>query len=80
LCQESLFVKDVAVIDAAQQENCIWQVKTDENYILVFTLENGDGNFEQAQDFVDVSGTKKKCFPFSRSIENPFSFSRFTTD
>jgi hypothetical protein len=70
LCQESLFVKDVAVIDAAQQENCIWRVKTDENYILVFTLESGDGNFEQAQDFVDVTGTKKfNLFP-------PFSLKR----
>jgi hypothetical protein len=64
LCQESLFVKDVAVIDAAQQENCIWRVRTDENYILVFTLESGDGNFEQAQDFVDVTGTKKNVSRF----------------
>lgn len=65
MCEESLFVKDVAVIDAAQQVNCIWRVKTDENYVLVFTLVGGDGNFEQAQDFVDVRRMKNfvvSCF------------------
>jgi hypothetical protein len=30
----------------------------------VFTLQIGDGNFKQAQDFV-TKNEKKNCFPFS---------------
>jgi hypothetical protein len=52
-CGGSLFVEDAVMIDAPLSANCKWQIKTDENHVLVFTVLR-NGNFKQVEEFLTV--------------------------
>jgi hypothetical protein len=52
-CGGSVFVEDAVVIDAPLSANCKWQIKTDENHVLVFTVVR-NGNFKQVEEFLTV--------------------------
>lgn len=51
-CGERLFVQDVITIDASLQDDCVWQIETQDDRILVFTVEIGD--MDEAQDIFTV--------------------------
>jgi hypothetical protein len=53
-CGGSIFVEDAVVIDAPLSANCKWQIKTDENHVLVFTVVPAGGNFKQIEEFLSV--------------------------
>lgn len=53
-CGGFLYVGDEDVIEAPFQENCEWQIQTDEKYVLAFSLVHG-GDFAAAQEFFSVS-------------------------
>jgi hypothetical protein len=43
------------VIDVPpHHENCVWEIQTDRDYVLVFDLVQQDWNFEQAKEFLAV--------------------------
>jgi hypothetical protein len=46
-------LKDAVVIDVPLSAKCKWQIKTDENHVLVFTVVQG-GNFKQVEEFLTV--------------------------
>ena len=60
-CGGSLYVGDEAVIEAPFQENCKWQIQTDEKHVLAFSLVHG-GNFEEVLEFFSVIN-KFEYFP-----------------
>jgi acetoin utilization deacetylase AcuC-like enzyme len=54
-CGGSLFVENSVVIDVPlHHENCVWEIQTDKDYVLVFDLVQQDGNFEEAKEFLAV--------------------------
>ncbi|XP_046646135.1 uncharacterized protein LOC124336388 isoform X2 [Daphnia pulicaria] len=53
-CGGSIFVEDAVVIDAPLSANCKWQIKTDENRVLVFTVVSAGGNFKQVEEFLSI--------------------------
>lgn len=52
VCGGSLFVQDEVVIDAATFENCVWEIRTQNDHVLAFTIVNGD--LASPQDFLSV--------------------------
>ncbi|EFX79503.1 hypothetical protein DAPPUDRAFT_244644 [Daphnia pulex] len=52
-CGGVLYVGDEDVIEAPFQENCKWQIQTDEKHVLAFSLVHG-GNFAAAQEFFSI--------------------------
>ena len=50
----SLFVTQVMEIDAPINANFNWQIQTDKDHVLVFTVVGKGGNFEQVQEFLSV--------------------------
>ena len=52
-CGGSLFVEDAVVIDVPLSANCNWQIQTEKDRVLVFTVVQG-GNFKQVEEFLSV--------------------------
>jgi C-type lectin domain family 10 protein A len=52
-CGGSLFVDEAVVIDVPLSANCNWQIQTDKDRVLVFTVVQG-GNFKQVEEFLSV--------------------------
>jgi hypothetical protein len=61
-CGGSIFVEDAVVIDAPLSANCKWQIKTDENRVLVFTVVSAGGNFKQVEEFLSVRILNIYCY------------------
>jgi hypothetical protein len=65
-CGGSIFVEDAVVIDAPLSANCKWQIKTDENRVLVFTVVSAGGNFKQVEEFLSVRILNIYCYVLYR--------------
>nr|CAH0106360.1 unnamed protein product [Daphnia galeata] len=52
-CGGSLFVDDAVVIDVPLSANCKWQIQTEKDRVLVFTVVQG-GNFKQVEEFLSI--------------------------
>jgi hypothetical protein len=63
VCGGQVFVEDSVVIEiSSAHEKCHWDIQTQEDRILVFTVLNG--NLKEAQDFLAVCFFKSYMYPY----------------
>nr|CAH0106364.1 unnamed protein product [Daphnia galeata] len=67
-CGGSLFVDDAVVIDVPLSANCKWQIQTEKDRVLVFTVVQG-GNFKQVEDFLSRNHASQTSYCNSHAMK-----------